>query len=203
MRKNVKAIFEAKIDFNKEFKENYGELSSGRRYYFPRQNQKEEKTSYEDIKHFLSDTIEEDLKKHLIKTTGIKITEIRVTGEYNGSIELVFVILFNAYQFIAGMKDFYDNIRMIRNHSRKFIYRKLIEKYGDAFTVETNIEYPSIDRYEDLFWLSQKRGLPFSFHQDNENKRDGLFYYLLISNIVLISIIGLLVFKAVKHFYGF
>lgn len=203
-KKPAKAIFRIKVDFNDEYRKQYGELSEGQSYYLPSFSKQEKKTSYEDIKNFMTDIIEDDLRKHLSKTFGTQILEIRVTADYPGSIELVFIVLFNAYQFVAGLKDFYDNIRLIQNYSSKYIEQRLNDKYGDAFNTSTYIEYPTINHYDEFFWMFEKRGMPPFFHNsENLNNRDGLFYYLLVSNIVLITIIGLLIFRAVKSYYGF
>jgi len=200
-RKPIKAIFGTKIDFrdNKEF----GELEKGGSYHIPRRSNQEKQTSYDEIKSFATNLIEDELKKHLAKTVGLQIQDIRVTADYEGSIELVFVVLFSTFQFVAGIKDFYDSLRLIRNHAAKYLNRRLEEKYGPVFNVDANIEYPTIDRYEELFMLFGHHDLPFPFHSHEHSKRDGLFFYLLISNIILLTIIGFLIFKAVKSYYGF
>ena len=202
-RSPAKAVFELHVDFKREYKEKYGELCEGNSYYLHRKSNTDNGTKYEDIQGFISSLVEEELKKHLAKTVGIEIAEIRVTNNYRGSIELVFVVLFNAYQFIAGMKDFYDNVRLIRNQSAKYIRHRLEDRYGSVFDVSANVEYPSIDRHDDLFWLFHKGGMPFPSKSSESSKRDGLFYYLLVSNIVLLAIVVLLVYRAVKSYYGF
>jgi hypothetical protein len=201
-RSSVKAIFEVKIDFAD--RKQYGELQKGGSYYFPRFSNQEKKTSYEEIKGYLTDIVEDDLKKHLSKAVGMQIKDIRVTADYDGSIELVFVVLFNVFQFVAGMKDFYDNVRLIRNHSRKYIARRLDDKYGSVFNVSTDIDYPNVDRYDELFSMFRHGEFPFPIHSSNGNiSRDGFFYYLLFSNIVLLVVIGFFIFNAVKSYYGF
>ena len=131
----------------------------------------------------------------------MQIKDIRVTADYEGSIELVFVVLFNTFQFVSGMKDFYDNVRLIRNHSKKYISRRLDEKYGYVFNVNSDIEYPTIDRNDDLFWSLRHGKFPFPIHSsDGYSRRDGLFFYLLFSNIILLIIIGFLIFTA--NFFG-
>jgi len=201
-RNSIKAIFEIKIDFND--KKKYGELGKGSSYYLPGFSNLEKQTGYDEIKNYVTDLIENDLKKHLAKATDMQIKDIRVTADYEGSIELVFVVLFNTFQFVSGMKDFYDNIRLIRNHSKKYINRRLDEKYGSVFNVNTDIEYPTIDRNDDLFWSLRHGEFPFPFHSSERySRRDGLFFYLLFSNIILVIVLGFLIFTAMKNYYGF
>jgi hypothetical protein len=201
-RNNLKAVFATRISFSSTFEKEVGKLEEGGTYYFPN-NKHENEITYLEIQSFLIKIIEEDLKPFLSKTTELEIIDLRLTGSYNGSIELVFAILFNSYQFIAGLKDFYDNIRLIRNHSNRFIKQRIESRFGPYFSVNTDVEYPSTDRFEEFFWLNHKRGiLPYQ-NESEISKRDGLFYYLLVSNIVLVILLGVLVFKAVKSFYGF
>ena len=202
-RTHLKAVYGLKVDFRGGIKKDYGELREGENYFLPHYRNKEVETSYLEIKSYLIKAVEEDLQPFLSKTTDIKILDLKLTGSYNGSIELVFTILFNSYQFIAGLKDFYDNLRLIRSQTNRFIRQRLESKYGEIFDVSTNIEYPSTDSHDDLFWMMHKGGIPIKLHDSGNQKRDGLFYYLLVSNIILLSIVGLLVFKAVKSYYGF
>jgi len=176
-RKPAKAIFKVSVDFINEYREKYGELKEGQTYHLLRNSKQEKETSYGDIKNFITDIIEDDLQKHLSKTLGTQILDIRVTGDYPGSIELVFVVLFSAYQFIAGLKDFYDNIRLIQSFSSKYIRKRLNDKYGDVFGANTYIEYPTINQYDEFFWMFEKRRMPFIFQNLGNSNRDGLFYY--------------------------
>jgi hypothetical protein len=202
-RNELKAVFEITIEFSRDYNDKFGDLKEGGSYYFPNNRNHEKETTYLEIKSFLIHEIEEELKPFLTKITDLQILDLRLNGSFNGSIELIFTILFNSYQFIAGLKDFYDNLRLIKNHSNRFIKQRLDSRYGPVFNVGTNIEYPSIDRHDEMFWMMHKEGFPFFPNDSFNQKRDGLFYYLLISNIVLITLLGLLIFKAVKTYFGF
>ncbi|MBL7066436.1 MAG: hypothetical protein ISS29_01065 [Candidatus Marinimicrobia bacterium] len=151
--------------------------------------------------------VEIDLKKNLEKITDYQIPSINVVNEYSGSIELVLTIVFGTFSVLSGVKGLYDSITLIKNQSRKFIARKLRSKYGVDFNVDTNVEYPTIERFypEDLFFHFGKRGIlpfPIATSENHRSRRDGFFYYLLISNIVLLIILGFMVYKAVIQQFG-
>lgn len=204
-RKPIKAIFETTVDFNQDCQKQNGNFERGRSYFLDKFKNQERKTSYDEVKEYLTETIENDLKKHLNKTLDLQISEIQITTNYEGSIELIFVVLFNAYQFLSGLPDFIGSLKMIERHSQKFLRKKLNDKYGDVFTVNTSIESPSLQRYypEDFFhhFFMKGRGIPLPFDNREHPQRDGFFYYLLFSNIALIIIILLLIYKAVTTFY--
>jgi hypothetical protein len=101
-----KAVFTVKIDLNYEYRNNNQEVfEPGRTYY----SRKEQKFTYEEIKSLATSTIEKELPREVEDIAGLPVYDIRVNRSYTGSIELVFTILFNGYQFIAGIKDFFDS----------------------------------------------------------------------------------------------
>jgi hypothetical protein len=202
--KPFKAVLSLKVDFSSDMQKNYGDLEPGQSYFL---GKREQKITYDEIKDFLIETVEIDLKKNLEKITDYQIISINVVNEYSGSIELVLTIVFGTFSVLSGIKGLYDSITLNKNQSRKFISRRLKTKYGLDFNVDTNVEYPTIERYylEDLFFHFGKRGiLPFPVNTSEgiKSNRDGFFYYLLISNVVLLIILGLMVYKAVIQQFG-
>ena len=198
-----KAVFTVKIDLNRDNKNNGDTLRPGESYYA----KNERKFTYDQLKSFAIAAIEKDFPREVEEISGLPVYDIRVNRSYAGSIELVFTILFNSYQFIAGIKDFFDSLRLIRETSDKFLKGKLSDEYGDMFDIHTNISFPNTDYYhypEDLFMGKRGRHLLSNLvsHNSNDNPRDGFFYYLLISNIVLTGIIIFMVYKAVANTYG-
>lgn len=203
--KKQKAVFTTVIDFSNEYKGNNDKLRPGGNYY----SRNDKKFTYDQLKSFAVSAIEKDFGREVEEIAGLPVYDIRVNRTYNGSIELVFTILFNSYQFIAGIKDFFDSLRLIRDTSDKFLTGKLNDEYGEEmFTARTSISYPRTDYYyypEDLFM--GKRGRHMLSHlannsNNNSPSRDGFFYYLLLTNIVLTAILIFMVYKAVAQTYG-
>lgn len=132
--------------------------------------------------------------------------DIEIIDEFEGSIEILVSFILGVYSNIASLKDFYDSLKLIRSQSEKLIKKDLSSKYGDVFKIHTSIEYPSTDRYayfEEMFFHG--KGRPFFLpvgSTNSANKRDGLFWYLLISNIVMLIILILMTYKAVINQYG-
>ena len=201
MKKNKflrkRAIFSVKINFNRKYQERYGdELTSDKTYWL----KKQENVSYSDIKSFVEEIISKELVNEYKEFVDLPIHSIQINRTYEGSIEVFFSVLFNAYQFIAGYKGFFDSLKMIKTATSKHIEKRLREKYGDYFNVDTYLETPQ-DNYRDMEHFFMKRGY-FPFVENLTEKRDGFFYYLLVSNIVLLIVIILLVARAVIQFYG-
>ncbi|MCG8336317.1 MAG: hypothetical protein MJE63_17555, partial [Proteobacteria bacterium] len=202
--KPFKTILSLNVDFSSDTKSNLGDLEPGKSFYYEKRDRK---TTYEEVKDYLIETVEIDLKRSLTKISDNEIVSINVMNEYTGSIELTIAIVFGTISTISGIKGFYDSITMIKNQTRKFISRKLKNKYGIEFDVNTGVEYPTIERFypEEFFWRLGKRGFfPFSMNENpnHSTKRDGFFYYLLVSNIVLLVILFFMVYKTVFKQFG-
>lgn len=90
----------------------------------------------------------------------------------------------------------YDAVRLIREISERHINKKLSDRFGRHFTVDTYVVVPE---YRDHWQLEEKmigvRG------DSSAAKWNAFFYYLLVANIVLLVIVGVLVFGAVKAVY--
>lgn len=69
-------------------------------------------------------------------------------------------------------------------------------KFGRHFRVNTDALTPSDDDYRRF----GKRYV-IQTQTSRELKRDGFFYYLLVTNIVLVLLVGILVIGAVKKVY--
>ena len=98
--------------------------------------------------------------------------------------------------YIGGLKNLYDSVHLIREISERHIKKKLSDKFGNHFRADTYVITP---REED-YWHFEKR---YMVVQGNEEKTqsDTFSYYLLVANIVLLVIVGVLVFGAVKAVY--
>lgn len=213
-----KAVFKVKITFN----ENYGEkfapksnyyndrgemkLTSTKTYNF---SSRDEKIHFEQIKMVAIEDFEKDLLKEINNVLEYPANSVEINGVYEGSIEIVFSVLFNAYQFIAGIKDFFDSLKLISNTSNRILRKRLTDKYGDYFNISTEIEYPTngndFHRFEEEMLLMRKTGrgmtLPIPNYNEPISNRDAFFYYLLFSNIILTLIIIFLVWKALVSTY--
>jgi hypothetical protein len=198
-----KAVFTVNLDFNYEYKKEYESLKPGKSYYLKNDNNK---ISYDEIKNFAIDLIEKTLPREVEEICGLPVFDIRVNRTYQGSIELVLTIIFNTYQFIAGIKDFYDNLRLIRETINKFLKTRINNEFGDYFDVNSSISYPNTDYYlnpEEFLMRNKGRyNLPVFINNGQKPNRDAFFYYLLFSNIILTAIVIFMIYKAVAQTYG-
>ena len=190
-KKQYKAVFRARIDFKND-EPQQEPLVPGHSYYL----ENERKVSYSDITNEAERIINSDLKPELQKYTDISIEEVQVQAVYEGSIEIIYTVILGFLNLVGGLKDLYDSVHLISEISERYIKKKLSNKFGNHFRVDTYVIAP---REED-YWRFEKR---YMVVRGNEEKlqRDAFFYYLLIANIVLLVIVGILVFGAVKAVY--
>lgn len=190
-KKQYKAAFRTRIDFKND-ERHQKPLLPGHSYYL----ENERKVSYTDISDEAERTINNDLKAELQKYMNLPIHEVQTQSVYEGSIEIIFTVVLSFLELVGGLKDLYDAVHLIREISERYINKKLSDKFGKHFRVDTYVIAP---REED-YWHFEKR---YMVVQGNEEKpqRDAFFYYMLIANIVLLIIVGILVFGAVKAVY--
>jgi len=200
-----RVVFRATIELNSDYRERFNSNSD----YNDNSNRlkpngkyklgnKEEKVSYEELKEVLTETLETKLSLEVNELLDTPILAVKINNVNEGSIEIIFTVLLNAYQFIASLSDFFDSVELIKDTAKKLLTRKLNKNYGYFFDVYVDNISPSRNR--NYFEKECGRILPVSY-RDN-NKRDVFFYYLLFSNIVLTAIITFLVWKAVVTTYG-
>lgn len=115
---------------------------------------------------------------------------------YEGSIEIIYSVVLGFLDLIGGLKDLYDAVQLIKEISERHINKKLSDRFGRHFKVDT---YVIVPEYRDHWRLEEKM---IGVQGDRSAaKRDIFFYYLLVANIVLVVIVGMLVFGAVKTVY--
>lgn len=190
------AVFNLEVDFDYEAKEKYGLLRPGHTYYFRKSNRMSENdsnTSYSDIVDYIVNIVNSELKTQCQECPNVSIEEVKVIKSYSGSINVIFSVIFNTLGLISGLKDLYDFVEIIKKLSEAHIKTKMEGKYGDVFdirirTIAPNREYYCHDKMENIVAVTHKT-------------RDAFFYYLLISNIILLAVIALLVYKAVLAMY--
>lgn len=193
-KKQFKAVYSAHIDFkdkgclNRELRT----LKQGEYNYL----ENERKVSYSDILKITDTAINAELKEELSKYTNLKVSDVQVQAVYEGSIEVIFTVVLDFLNLVGGLKDLYDAVKLIRKIAEQHITKKLKNEYGDYFIVKVDAVSPDLYdlRYDRKFIVGK-------LEMDESSKRDAFFYYLLIANIVLLLIIGVLVFGAVRKVY--
>lgn len=197
-KKQYKFVFRTRIGFRKE-EEIYSSLSPGHTYYF--ENQQE--VSYSDIANEAVRIINNELKPELQKYTDISIEKVQVQNVYEGSIEIIYSVVLGFLDLVGGLKNLYDAVYLIREISERHINKKLSDRFGRHFGVDTYVIVPDNRRCREY-----KEHCHFENEMNgnqrldrNRIKRDAFFYYLLVANIVLLIIVGILVFGAVRTVY--
>jgi len=163
------------------------------------------------VAEYAKNVVESQLPAELEHLYGFHV-KIRLVDTRPGSLSLFFAAVFSIYTIIGGYKSFFDSIELIKEHTDKLLKSGLRERFNiPGWQVDTKSKYPSFESHK------YKRDLRHAIMEGdiddleeiispaivstNRQRRDPLFYYLLILNIFLIAIIGTLVFSAVKKTY--
>lgn len=186
------------INFNYRAREIFGDLKAGHRYDFLKFKEmfkNQDKTSYSDIVDYVTNIVKNELKSQYQECIDVPIEQVKVLKTYEGSINVIFSVIFDALGLVSGLKDLYDCVQLVKVISDAHIKKRLEDQYGDLF--DTNISLIIPDRYS-LDHIGNKcEALLFALNSG----KNVFFYYLLISNIVFLILLGLLVFKAVWTMY--
>lgn len=186
-------MFRTKIDFKQT--ESYQErLCPGRSYYL--EEGSNIRASYDDIVNEAVRIINCDLKPELQKYMDISIKEVQVQAVYKGSIEIIYTVIRSVLNLVSGLKDLYDVVWLISGISERHIDKKLSDRFGRHFEADTYVSVPENRDY----WRAEEMRWNCSM-DSNVKKCDAFFYYLMAANIVLMVIVGVLVFGAVKTVY--
>lgn len=153
-------------------------------------------------------SIETRLPAEMHELFGIPVTS-RVMRFQNGSIEIVFGVVLGAASFLSGYAGFFDSIELIKKQATSILSRLLNEQYGGGFSLSTDTLWPRMrDPYDSPFRFLRRRFgpfeedlLPFLASGNSEPRRDAFFWFLLISNIGLVIVVGVLVWGAVRKVY--
>lgn len=192
-KKQYKTVFRARIDFNYD-EPHQKPLLPGHTYHL--EEDSDTRVSYTDISDEAVRIINSDLKPELQKYTDISVKEVEAQAVYEGSIEIIYTVVLGFLDLVGGLKDLYDAVRLIKEISERHINKKLSDRFGRHFKVDTYVIVPDYKEY----WRLEEKMIGAQ-GDSSAAKRDAFFYYLLVANIVLLIIVGVLVFGAVKAVY--
>jgi hypothetical protein len=199
IRKPKEIIFLATIEYG------YEDRNKGRRLSISELSN----DSHDRLEHQLRHIIDSDLPAELNRIYGLSVNT-RVIDIQQGSVLVFFGAVITAVGFISSYADFFESVKLIKEHSELLIER-LMDKYHNKYEVKVVQQYPSLpdpdNRYpwrrlrkmfgpeadEFLYWYEGLRG--------SGTKRDGFFWFLLFFNIILLIIVGILVGGAVVKTY--
>lgn len=192
-RRVYKAVFRTKIDFRYD-DERQKPLLPGHSYHLD--GGSNEKVSYNDIANEAVRIINSDIKPELQKYTDISVKEVEVQAVYEGSIEIIYTVVLGFLNLVGGLKDLYDAVRLIREVSERYINKRLGDRFGRHFKVDTYVIAPDYREH----WRLEENAMAVR-GEGNAGERDAFFNYLLVANIVLLIIVGVLVLGAVRTVY--
>jgi len=204
--KSREIIFETTIDFDYHFhnKDIYlsDEVQSLENKKLPSRAQ---------VAEYAKNVVEYQLPAELEHLYGFHV-KIRLVDTRPGSRSLFFAAVFSVYTIIGGYKSFFDSIELIKEHTDRLLKSGLRERFNiPNWEVHTESKYPAFKSHKytrDLRHAIMEGDIddleeiisPTIVSTDRQ-RRDPLFYYLLILNIFLLAIIATLVFSAVKKTY--
>jgi len=201
-RKRRELIFRATIEYG------YEQRKQGR---YLRLNNNE--LSPQNLEHELRSIIITQLPNELQKIYGMTI-DARLIEIQSGSIIVFFGAAITAFNLISNYSDFYESAKLIREHSQLLIQRMMYERYGEEFDVSIAEQYPALpdpDMIHPWWRIKKMFGKEFddimyhsawmNYSSSSNTRRDGLFWFLLVFNILLLTALIILVWGAVAKTY--
>jgi hypothetical protein len=168
--------------------------------------------------------MESEVRRILLSELPADIEEIygfevktRLIAVRPGSIVVFFGAVVTALGIFSSYSDFFESIALIRKHAKMLLAARLAARYGGGYDVSVDVEYPRVPDPDDLLPGRRFRkmlGGPFGSDEfagalswvgqaagGGTQKRDGFFWFLLASTIVLAVLLGLMVAGAVWRTY--
>ncbi len=159
-------------------------------------------------------TIESDLPAELEAIYGLRVRTRFITTR-PGSVIAFFAVVVEALGIFSSYSDFFESISLVRKHSAALLERLMEERYtpGPSLTsdVSVTVEYPRVPDPDDLhpgrrFWkrFGPEADMMFAAGWSGSQprvRRDGLFWWLVICNLLFAVALGALVAAAVVRTY--
>jgi hypothetical protein len=156
------------------------------------------------------DVITNELPTDMIELFGVNV-KTKVVGVRDGSLLLFFEVVLAGFNIISDYSGFFDSIELIKSQCRRLLSMRLKDQFNEDFEIGVQTVYPSVPEpmhKEFRRWMDRWRHFPMEFYPEmglppvlGGRERGGLFYFLVVSNIVLLLIIGILVYAAVLKTY--
>jgi hypothetical protein len=163
---------------------------------------------FEEFERDARQVLESLMPNQMKEVFGIS-TSCKVIRFEDGSIEILFAVVVGAVGFLSGYSGFFDSIELIRRQSTSLMEKALGRRYGTDFSVSTEVVWPRLRDPHDYpgrnfrrhFGMFESEMMAFLPDNDRSPRRDAFFWYLVGSNVALVAVIALLVWKSVVKAY--
>ncbi len=162
----------------------------------------------ERLESEMRDVVEKELPSDLKTIYDIDV-RIRVITTRYGSLTVFFGAVLSGAALVASYKDFVESMHLIRQHCSQLAQRIVNMRYGGDWQVGVSIQHPRLPDPEDLVpfkWF--RRRFPFpeaypapAFSEPPNGRRDAFFWFLVVTNMLLLGSVVALVWRAVSHTY--
>jgi hypothetical protein len=164
------------------------------------------------IEQEVRSVIEHELPRELSKLFDLDV-ETKVEATKEGSLIVFFSALIVAYPLIANYHDFYESVHLIKKHCASLLQSVADSKFGGSIDTSVCVYYPNVpDPTEYPFrWMRHMFGHPggeeafaaaaFMQRPATPHGRDLFFWYLVVMNIILMTLVGSLVYRSVSATY--
>jgi len=166
----------------------------------------------ERLEHEACRVIESELPSELRQIYGLE-TKTQVIAIRDGSLLIFFSVVVTGMGVFASYSDFFESIALVKKHVGMLLERAIRPLVQLQTDVSVSTEFPRMPDPDDIFWPRRLRrrmgpfaeelldsGFPWAVRPPVA-KRDGFFWWLLIVNLVLLTILGVLVGGAVMKTY--
>lgn len=201
------AVFSARVEYG------YEERNQGKRLGPGRPSNSER--PIERLEQDLRAIVDSELPNDMSSIFGVPITT-RVIAVREGSIVVFFGVVLSAVGVFSSYSDFFESVHLVRKHAAMLVERLVRNKYNGSWDVQVSIEHPRLPDPGDMGPWRRLRGMfgpeadefarlaawiSPSGSRSREGQRDGFFWYLLFSNLLLLAALAWLLSAAVMKTY--
>jgi len=166
----------------------------------------------EDLLAAVKFVIENKLRNDAATIFGIHL-KTEITATRFGSVSVFFTALLTGLSAICSYKEFFDSIQLIREHAELLLRSEVQRKFVPNLQVDVSVAHPRLDdpremRVPRMFrkHFSPDIAEDFMFelgelYSPRRAGRDAFFWFLLISCVLLVGVLGWLVYAAVVKTY--
>ncbi len=202
MRKPKEVILAAHITFYRHQERSHGSVTLEE---FDNPNNEPQQ-----VERDVQRVIETDLPRELEELFGLEV-KTRFIAVRSGSLVAFFAVAASAVGVFSSYSDFFESIELVKRHSAALLQRVLEKRYAPrpsfSAQVAVSTQYPRLPDPDDVsparWWRKHMGHLPPGFPSGSAQPpaRDGLFWWLLISNVLLATALGAMVAAAVIKTY--
>ncbi len=195
-------VLSATIDYDHQRRKQGMSLRPGRP-----ENESNQGYLESEVQRILTDRLPAELEE----IYGFEV-KTRIIAVRRGSLVVFFGAAVAALGFFSSYSDFFESIALVKKHAKMLLHQQLEDRFGGDYDVSIEVAYPRIPDPDDFPpWrrarkmfgpeLDEVLGASGWAAAGRPPHGDAFFWFLLVSTVVLLALLGMLVGAAVWKTY--